>query len=121
MVEAARRFDAFIRKAKASAVPELHRLAKTMSRWRREILAHHRTGASNGPTEAVNHLIKKVLRVAHGFRNLDNYRLRLLLHCGSSGRLLRRRESGGALPAWSRTPTLQPVGVSLALRRGPAG
>lgn len=82
MVEAARRFDAFIREAKSSSVPELHRLAKTMSRWRAEILAHHSTGASNGPTEAVNHLIKKVLRVAHGFRNLDNYRLRLLLHCG---------------------------------------
>ena len=82
MVEAARRFDAFVREAKSSSVPELHRLAKTMSRWRTEILAHHRAGASNGPTEAVNHLIKKVLRVAHGFRNLDNYRLRLLLHCG---------------------------------------
>jgi transposase len=82
MAEAARRFDAFIKEAKSSSVPELHRLAKTMSRWRAEILAHHRSGASNGPTEAVNLLIKKVLRVAHGFRNFDNYRLRLLLHCG---------------------------------------
>jgi transposase len=82
MAEAARRFDAFIREAKSSSVPELHRLAKTMTKWRTEILAHHRSGASNGPTEAVNLLIKKVLRVAHGFRNFDNYRLRLLLHCG---------------------------------------
>jgi transposase len=82
IVEAARRLDAFVKEAKSSSVPELHRLAKTMSRWRTEILAHHRNGASNGPTEAVNLLIKKVLRVAHGFRNLDNYRLRLLLHCG---------------------------------------
>ena len=82
MAEAARRFDAFVKEAKSSTVPELHRLAKTMSRWRTEILAHHRSGASNGPTEAVNLLIKKVLRVAHGFRNLENYRLRLLLHCG---------------------------------------
>lgn len=82
MAEAARRFDAFIKEAKSSSVPELHRLAKTMSRWRTEILAHHRSGASNGPTEAVNLLIKKVLRVAHGFRNFHNYRLRLLLHCG---------------------------------------
>ena len=39
--------------------PELHRLAKTMSKWRTEILAHHRSGASNGPTEAVNLLIKE--------------------------------------------------------------
>jgi transposase len=30
----------------------------------------------------VNLLVKKVKRVGHGFRNFDNYRLRLLLHCG---------------------------------------
>jgi transposase len=48
-----------------------------------EILAFHATdGCSNGPTEAVNLLIKKVKRVGHGFRNFTNYRLRLLLHCG---------------------------------------
>jgi hypothetical protein len=34
------------------------------------------------PTEAVNLLIKKIKLVGHGFRNFDNYRLRLLLHCG---------------------------------------
>ena len=39
-------------------------------------------GCSNGPTEAVNLLIKKVKRVGHGFRNFTNYRLRLLLYCG---------------------------------------
>ena len=37
---------------------------------------------SNGPTEATNAVIKKVKRVGHGFRNLDNYRLRLLLTVG---------------------------------------
>ena len=37
---------------------------------------------SNGPTEAVNLLVKKVERAGHGFRNFENYRLRLLLHCG---------------------------------------
>jgi transposase len=82
MTVAELRFDAFVKMARSSSVPELHRLAKTMSKWRTEVLAHHLTGASNGPTEAVNLLIKKVLRVAHGFRNLHNYRLRLLLHCG---------------------------------------
>ena len=44
-------------------------------------LASHR-GLSNGATEAMNLLIKKIKRVGHGFRNFDNYRLRLLLHCG---------------------------------------
>ena len=53
------------------------------SRGRAEILAFHATdGCSNGPTEAINLLVKKVKRVGHGFRNFANYRLRLLLHCG---------------------------------------
>jgi hypothetical protein len=46
------------------------------------VLAFHTTGLSNGPTEAVNLLIEKIRRVGHGFRNFDNYRLRLLLRCG---------------------------------------
>jgi transposase len=64
-------------------VPELSRLARTVKAWEAEILAFHATnGCSNGPTEAVNLLIKKVKRIGHGFRNFTNYRLRLLLHCG---------------------------------------
>jgi transposase len=62
---------------------ELSRLARTERAWETEILAWHATnGCSNGPTEAINLLVKKVKRVGHGFRNFDNYRLRLLLHCG---------------------------------------
>ena len=64
-------------------IPELVRLARTLDAWRNELLAYFDTGGvSNGPTEAVNALIKKVKRVGHGYRNFDNYRLRLLLHCG---------------------------------------
>jgi transposase len=64
-------------------IPELHRLARTIDAWREELLAYFDTGGvSNGPTEAVNLLIKKIKRAGHGFRNFDNYRLRLLLHCG---------------------------------------
>ena len=38
--------------------------------WEAEILAFHSTeGCSNGPSEAVNLLIKKLKRVGHGFRN----------------------------------------------------
>lgn len=69
--------------ADTAGIPELRRFAGTVRRWEREILAWHLTGgASNGPTEAVNLLIKKIKRVGHGFKNFDNYRLRLLLHCG---------------------------------------
>ena len=65
-------------------IPELVRLARTLDAWRTELLAYFDTGGvSNGPTEAINGLIKKVKRVGHGYRNFGNYRLRLLLHCGT--------------------------------------
>jgi transposase len=75
--------DRFYRWSDGVEVAELSRLAGTVRAWEAEILAFHATGGcSNGPTESVNLLIKKVKRVGHGFRNFDNYRLRLLLHCG---------------------------------------
>jgi transposase len=73
----------FYRWSDGVGLAELSRLARTVRAWEAEILAWHATGGcSNGPTEAVNLLIKKVKRVGHGFRNFANYRLRLLLHCG---------------------------------------
>lgn len=65
-----------------SPAPEVRSMARTLRRWRAQILAWHTTGASNGPTEGLNLLIKKIKRVAHGFRNFDNYRLRVLLYTG---------------------------------------
>lgn len=63
-------------------VPEIRALGKTLKRWRPEILAHHATGASNGPTEGLNLCVKKVKRCGHGFRGFEHYRLRVLLHTG---------------------------------------
>jgi transposase len=65
-----------------SPVPELGGMARTLRRWRGHILAWHTTGASNGPAEAVNLLIKKIKRVGHGFRRFAHYRLRVLLYTG---------------------------------------
>jgi transposase len=64
-------------------VGEVARLGRTLHAWRDELLAYFTTGgASNGPVEALNLLIEKTRRDAHGFRNLANYRLRLLLTHG---------------------------------------
>jgi len=83
MLTARAALDRFYRWVDGVEVAELTRLARTVGAWQAEILAWHTTdGCSNGPTEAVNLLIKKVKRVGHGFRNFANYRLRLLLHCG---------------------------------------
>ena len=44
-------------------VPEIQSLGRTLASWSTEILAHHRTGASNGPTEALNLSVKRVKRL----------------------------------------------------------
>jgi transposase len=63
-------------------VPEIRTLGRTLARWREEILNHHRTGASNGPTEGLNFCAKQVKRAGRGFKTFDNYRLRVLLYAG---------------------------------------
>lgn len=64
-------------------VPEVARFAKTLRRWQPELVAYFGpVRVTNGPTEAINLIIEKIRRFAHGFRNFDNYRVRLLLHSG---------------------------------------
>lgn len=61
-------------------IPEIKRLGKTLKHWRDAFLAYFQTcRANNGGTEAINGLIELHRRVARGFRNRDNYRLRMLL------------------------------------------
>jgi len=64
-------------------IPEIARLGRTLRQWSEAFLGYFDTGgASNGGTEAVNGLIELQRRVARGFRNYDNYRLRMLLIAG---------------------------------------
>lgn len=62
--------------------PEIRQLGRTIVRWRDQIAAWHQARVSNGPTEAINNLIKRVKRVAFGFRRFANYRIRALLYAG---------------------------------------
>ena len=82
LTEARKRLAEFYEWAEQVNVPEVDRLARTIRTWQTEVLNYHRTQATNGPTEAVNLLIEKTRRQAHGFRNWNNYRLRLLLQHG---------------------------------------
>ncbi len=80
--DAATLLDKAIIGCASDEVAEIRSLGNTLSSWRSEILAHHDTGASNGPTEGLNLCVKKIKRCGHGFRSFDNYRLRVLLHAG---------------------------------------
>jgi transposase len=57
--QAQRRLHRWLEHCADSDVPELHRLASTIDSWRDELLAYFDTGGiSNGPTQAMNLLIK---------------------------------------------------------------
>jgi transposase len=65
-----------------AGLEELATLGRTLHRRRDDVLAYFAHRASNGPTEAINGRLEALRRNALGFRNLINYRIRSLLHCG---------------------------------------
>lgn len=74
--------------------PEVRSLGRTIRRWRDQIVAWHRALVSNGPTEAINNLIKRIKRIGFGFRRFAHYRIRVLLYAGK--------------PNWDLLPTVTP-------------
>ncbi len=62
--------------------PEVQKLGTTLKTWYSQILTYHHAHHSNGITEAMNNLIKRVKRVGYGFTNFTNYRTRVLLYAG---------------------------------------
>jgi hypothetical protein len=60
-------------------IPEVARLGRTLRMWKDHVPARFETHRiSNGGTEAVNLIIEKTRRLAHGFRTFDHYRIRIL-------------------------------------------
>jgi transposase len=68
--------------AKKAMPPEVQKLGRTIKHWFDKIANYHLARVSNGPTEALNNLIKRIKRIGFGFRNFDNYRIRALLYAG---------------------------------------
>jgi transposase len=79
--EISNRLFAFYDWCARADVPEVTTLAKTIEAWWPQILAFIDTGITNATTEATNRMIKDAARIAFGFRNLDNQRRRVRLHC----------------------------------------
>ncbi len=67
---------------KQAMPPEVQRLGRTLRQWFEKICNFHIARLTNGPTEALNNLIKRIKRIGFGFRNFENYRIRALLYAG---------------------------------------
>jgi transposase len=67
---------------KRAMPPEVRKLGRTIQTWFEKICNHHLARVTNGPTESLNNLIKRIKRIGFGFRNFENYRIRALLYAG---------------------------------------
>ena len=74
-------------------IPELTTLAERIETWWPAIEVFLKTRLTNARTEGTNRLIKQVKRAACGFRNRDNYRRRVRLHCTRQTRRLSARNT----------------------------
>ena len=59
-------------------LPEFKELLHTLGNWREEILNYFDYRITNGFVEGKNNRIKTIKRMAYGYRNMDNFRMRIL-------------------------------------------
>ena len=71
-----------IESLKTSGFAALVTLAKTLANWDEAIVCMWRFSKSNGITEGFHRKMKLIQRRAYGFKNFENYRLRVIAECG---------------------------------------
>lgn len=78
----ARRFLRAIYQLRQAGLPQLVQLGETLAAWQEEIGAMWRFTRNNGITEGFHNKMELISRQAYGFRNFENYRLRVKVLCG---------------------------------------
>jgi len=73
---------ALISDLEQSAFAPLMTLAQTLHSWREPLAAMWRFTKNNGITEGFHRKMKLIQRRAYGFKNFNNYRLRVIAQCG---------------------------------------
>jgi transposase len=66
-------------------IEALKTLGKTLLSWSEEIVRMWRSTLSNAITEGFHNKMEMISRRAFGFRNFNNYRLRVIALCGWDG------------------------------------
>ncbi len=60
------------------SLPEFKELLHTLNNWQEEILNYFDHRITNGFVEEKNNRIKTIKRIAYGYRNMANFRLKIL-------------------------------------------
>jgi len=75
-------FLSYVQQLRSSPMPSLASLGQTMDSWKEEIVRMWRFTRNNGITEGFHTKMEMISRRAFGFRNFENYRLRVKVLCG---------------------------------------
>ncbi len=75
------RFLRTVSELRQAILPHLVQLGETLYSWRDEIAAMWRFTRNNGITEGFHNKMELISRQAYGFRNFENYRLRVKVLC----------------------------------------
>ena len=78
MKEAEYKLNQFEMKIENDRLPEFKELDSILTNWRKEILNYFEFRITNGFVEGKNNRIKVIKRMAYGYRNMANFRLRIL-------------------------------------------
>lgn len=71
-----------MKELKNSGFAAMKSLARTLEQWIEPIACMWRFRKTNGITEGFHRKMKLIQRRAYGFRNFENYRLRVIAECG---------------------------------------
>jgi transposase len=71
----------YIKQLKTCGIEQLETLGRTLGSWDEEIAAMWRFSKNNGITEGFHNKMETISRMAYGFRNFENYRLRVRVMC----------------------------------------
>ncbi|ERL04142.1 ISL3 family transposase [Mitsuokella sp. oral taxon 131] len=85
-----RRLQDFAEHVAKFGLKEFKRVLRTTYQWQEEIWTGIQTGYNNGFTEGCNNTIKTLKRISYGFRNIKNFRRRILFVLNNPERQARR-------------------------------
>ena len=75
-------FDRWYFWATHSRLDPIIKVAKMMKCHLKGILNYIKSGATNATAEAINSKIQEIKYCARGYRNLANFRMAIMFHCG---------------------------------------
>ncbi len=81
--EKAKRFlNAWVQRAERTGDKYLLKFLTTFNNWRDQILNYFIERITNGFVEGINNALRATIRIAFGYRNFDNFKLRVLAEFG---------------------------------------